>query len=62
MHPRARDQRLEMVIWILGFFDLMALVNAVVVLVRGGSMFQPMVVLLSVTALLWFAVRVRMRA
>ena len=62
MHQRARDQRLEMVIGILGFFDLMALVNAVVVLVRGGSMFQPMAVLLSITALLWFAVRVRMRA
>jgi hypothetical protein len=62
MHPRARDQRLEMIIGILGFFDLMALISAAVVFARGGSMLQPMAVLISITALLWFAVRVRMRA
>ena len=34
-HPRARAQRLEMLIGILGFFAFMALVQAVVLEVRG---------------------------
>jgi Flp pilus assembly protein TadB len=62
MHPRARNQRLEMLIGILGFFNLMALITAVVAFVRGQSMLQPMVVLIGCTGLLWFAVRVRTRA
>jgi hypothetical protein len=51
-----------MLIGILGFFNLMALITAVVALVRGQSMLQPMVVLIGCTGLLWFAVRVRTRA
>ena len=34
-HPRARAQRLEMLMGVLGFFTVMALVQAVVLEVRG---------------------------
>ena len=61
MHPRARAQRLEVLIGILGFFDLVALINAAVALARGRPMLEPMVVLIGFTVLLVVAVRLRER-
>ena len=62
MNPRARNQRLEMVIGIVGFFALAALVNVVASLVQGKPVLMPMVVLVAFTALLGYAVRVRRRS
>jgi lipopolysaccharide export LptBFGC system permease protein LptF len=62
MNPRARSQRLEMVIGIVGFFALAALVNVVASLVQGKPVLMPMVVLVAFTALLGYAVRVRRRS
>ncbi len=61
MHPRARAQRLEVGIGILGFFDLVALVNAAVALARGRPILGPVVVLIGFTTLLVVAVRLRER-
>ncbi len=61
MHPRARAQRLEVVIGILGFFDVVALVNAVAALARGRPLLGPVIVLVGITALLAAAVRLRER-
>jgi len=62
MNPRSRNQRLEMVIGIIGFFALAALVNVVASLVQGKPVLMPMVVLVAFTALLGYAVRVRRRS
>jgi len=62
MNPRARNQRLEMVIGIIGFFAVAALVNVVASLVQGKPVLMPMVVLVAFTALLGYAVRVRRRS
>jgi len=62
MNPRARNQRLEMVIGIIGFFAVAALVNVVASLVQGQPVLMPLVVLVAFTALLGYAVRVRRRS
>jgi len=62
MNARARNQRLEMVIGIIGFFAVAALVNVVASLVQGQPVLRPMVVLVAFTALLGYAVRVRRRS
>ncbi len=61
MHPRARAQRLEVVIGILGFFDVVALVNAALALARGRPLLGPVIVLVGFTALLVVAARLRER-
>ena len=62
MNPRSRNQRLEMVIGIIGFFAVAALVNVVASLVQGQPVLMPLVVLVAFTALLGYAVRVRRRS
>ena len=54
-HPRARAQRLEMVIGILGFFTLMALIQTIALELRGDDAVGA-AILLAVLVLLtgWF--------
>ena len=61
MHPRARAQRLEMVIGILGFFTAVAFVVTVVAEVRGQSALREALVLLGFVLLLGYTIRVRRR-
>jgi uncharacterized protein (TIGR03382 family) len=56
---RAKAQRLEMVIGILGFFAFMALVQAVVLEIRGDDAVGAAVTLAAILALLYYAVRRR---
>ena len=58
-HPRARAQRLEMLIGILGFFTVMALVQAVVLEVRGEPAGLAAAVLAVLLLLLGLVVRAR---
>ena len=61
MHPRAKAQRLEMVIGILGFFTAVAFISAVVAELRGQEALQPALVLLGFVILLWLVIRWRRR-
>lgn len=60
-HPKARAQRLEMVIGILGFFAFMALLVTVVAEVRGKPALFPALVLLGFVVLLGVSIRLRRR-
>jgi hypothetical protein len=64
MHPRAKAQRLEVLIGILGFFAAAALVITVVAEVRGQPALRPAMVLLGfVLALggaIWWRRRMRL--
>ena len=62
MHPRARAQRLEMLIGLLGFFTLVAFINAAVVELRGKPALKPALVLLVFAVLLGLTIRVRQRS
>jgi fatty acid desaturase len=57
MHPRARRQRLEIFIGVLGFFALIALLVFVVDLVRRGPLLQPGFVLVGTAFLFGYAIR-----
>jgi hypothetical protein len=59
MHPRAKAQRLEMLIGILGFFTVVAFVVAVVAELRGQPALRPALVLLAFVVAIYFAVRAR---
>ena len=58
-HPRARAQRLEMLMGVLGFFTVMALVQAVVLEVRGEPAGLAAAVLAVLLLLLGLVVRAR---
>ncbi|MGZ4611586.1 MAG: hypothetical protein ACXV3S_08985 [Kineosporiaceae bacterium] len=54
MHPRARDQRLEMLVGILGVFTAIAFVNAVVLEIRGeDALFAAFILLVFAALLAW---------
>jgi len=59
MHPRAKAQRLEMLIGILGFFTVVAFVVAVVAELRGQPALRPALALLAFVVATYFAVRAR---
>jgi hypothetical protein len=61
MHPRAKAQRLEMLIGILGFFTAVAFVVAVIAEVRGEPALREAFVLLGFVVLLGLAIRARRR-
>ncbi len=61
-HPRARAQRLEVLIGILGFFTLMAAIQAVTYELRGQPATGAALVLLGLVVALWLAIRARRRA
>jgi hypothetical protein len=58
-HPRARAQRLEMLMGILGFFTVMALVQTVVLEVRGDAAGFSAAVLAVLLVLLGLVIRAR---
>jgi len=58
---RARAQRLDMAIGILGFFVLMAFVQAVVLELRGETPVTEALILAGLALLLWWAIRARRR-
>jgi hypothetical protein len=60
-HPRARAQRLDVLIGILGFFTVMAFLQAVTLEVRGRSAGFAAVVLLALVLALAAAIRARRR-
>jgi len=60
-HPRARAQRLEVLIGILGFFTVMAFLQAVVLEVQGRPATFAAVVLLVLVVALVLAFRARRR-
>jgi hypothetical protein len=62
MHPRAKAQRLEMLIGILGFFTFMAFVSAVVTELQGRPALFPALVLLGFVIALYLAIRARRRS
>jgi hypothetical protein len=61
VHPRARAQRLEMVIGVLGFFTAVAFLVTVVAELRGEAALRPALVLLLFVVLLGMAIRARRR-
>ncbi|HEY6796427.1 MAG TPA: hypothetical protein VI248_17255 [Kineosporiaceae bacterium] len=60
-HPRARAQRLEVLIGVLGFFAVMALIQTVVYELQGESAAGSAVVLAVLVAGLVLAIRARRR-
>jgi hypothetical protein len=56
---QARAQRLEMLIGIVGFFTLMALIQTIVLEVRGKDAAGAAVLLAVLVAITWFVVRLR---
>ncbi len=60
-HPRARRQRLEMLLGILGFFTLMAAIQTVVLEVRGDPAGFSATVLAVLCVLTWLTWRARSR-
>ena len=61
MHPRARAQRIEMLIGILGFFTAVAFIDTVVLELRGKEALRSALVLLGFVVLLGLAIRWRRR-
>jgi 4-amino-4-deoxy-L-arabinose transferase-like glycosyltransferase len=61
VHPRAKAQRLEMVIGVLAFFTAVAFVITVVAEVRGQPALRSALVLLLFGVLLGVAIRARRR-
>ena len=56
---RARAQRLEMLIGLVGFFTFMALVQLVVLEVKGRNAVGAAVLVIVLVAVLWYVVRLR---
>ena len=61
MHPRAKAQRLEMLIGVLGFFTAVAFIDTVVLELRGREALRSALVLLGFVVLLGLAIRWRRR-
>jgi hypothetical protein len=59
-HPRARAQRLEMVIGILGFFTLMALIQTITLELRGHDAVGAAILLFVLVLLTGYFVRKRL--
>lgn len=61
MHPRAKAQRIEMLIGVLGFFTAIAFIDTVVLELRGKEALRSALVLLGFVVLLGLAIRWRRR-
>jgi hypothetical protein len=61
VHPRAKAQRIEMLIGVLGFFTAVAFIEAVVLELRGKEALRSALVLLGFVVLLGLAIRWRRR-
>lgn len=62
MHPRAKAQRIEMVIGVLGFFTAVAFVQTVVLELQGKPALRSALILLGLVVLLGLAIRWRRRS
>ena len=62
MHPRAKAQRIEMLIGVLGFFTAIAFVQTVVLELQGKSALRSALILLGFVVLLGLAIRWRRRS
>ena len=62
MHPRAKAQRIEMLIGVLGFFTAVAFIQTVILELQGRPALGSAMVLLGLVVLLWLAVRWRRRS
>lgn len=60
-HPRARAQRLEVLLGILGFFTFMTLVQTVTFELQGRNAIGSALLLLALCVATWFAYRARRR-
>jgi uncharacterized membrane protein len=61
VHPRAKAQRIEMLIGVLGFFTAVAFIDTVVLELRGREALRSALVLLGFVVLLGLAIRWRRR-
>jgi hypothetical protein len=61
VHPRAKAQRIEMLIGVLGFFTAVAFIDTVVLELRGRAALRSALVLLGFVVLLGLAIRWRRR-
>jgi hypothetical protein len=61
VHPRAKAQRIEMLIGVLGFFTAIAFIDTVVLELRGREALRSALVLLGFVVLLGLAIRWRRR-
>ena len=61
MHPRAKAQRIEMVIGVLGFFTAVAFIQTVVLELQGKPALRSAMILLGFVVLLGLAIRWRRR-
>jgi hypothetical protein len=62
MHPRARAQRLEAAIGLLGFFTAVSFIDTVVAELRGEPALRPALILLGFVLLTALLIRVRRRS
>lgn len=62
MHPRAKAQRIEMIIGVLGFFTAVAFVQTVVLELQGKPALRSALILLGFVVLLGLAIRWRRRS
>ena len=62
MHPRAKAQRIEMLIGVLGFFTAVAFIQTVILELRGKPALGSAMVLLVLVVLLGLAIRWRRRS
>jgi hypothetical protein len=62
VHPRAKAQRIEMVIGVLGFFTAIAFIQTVLLELQGKPALRSAMLLLGFVVLLGLAVRWRRRS
>ncbi len=62
MHPRAKAQRIEMLIGVLGFFTAIAFIQTVVLELQGKAALRSAMILLGFVVLLGLAIRWRRRS
>ena len=62
MHPRAKAQRVEMLIGVLGFFTAVAFIQTVVLELQGKPALRSAMILLGFVVLLGLAIRWRRRS
>ena len=62
MHPRAKAQRIEMLIGVLGFFTAVAFIQTVILELQGKPALRSALILLGLVVLLGLAVRWRRRS
>jgi len=62
VHPRARAQRIEMLIGVLGFFTAIAFIETVVLELQGRPALRSAMILLGFVVLLGLAIRWRRRS